>query len=77
MNDELAAAGSEYQVASFDGEQRVYGSRVVDEELVHREQMFDDEGELIYSQELPMQYVVGSGRRRTFINMTRCCSCHH
>lgn len=45
------------------GQQWVYDVEIRDGDLLHCERMFDADGELIYEQAVPMDYVVGSGQR--------------
>ncbi len=47
------------------GKQRILEAEVHGGELRHHELMFDETGEVIYDQAVPMEYVVGSGRRAT------------
>lgn len=45
------------------GERRVYDVEFRDGVMAHHDRMFDAAGELIYDQAMPVDYVVGSGRR--------------
>jgi hypothetical protein len=45
------------------GERRVYDIEFRDGVMTHHDRMFDAAGELIYDQAMPVDYVVGSGRR--------------
>jgi Flp pilus assembly protein TadD len=56
-------AESECRFASIPGTKRLLTVSCENDQLVHHEQMFDDEGEMIYDQPFQMEYVVGSGQR--------------
>lgn len=49
--------------AVVSGERRSLVARLRGDQMVHAERMHDAEGELIYEQNFPMDYVVGSGQR--------------
>ena len=53
------------EVSRVAGAQRVLYVEIRDGNMRHHEQMLDESGEPIYDQAVPMEYVVGSGRRAT------------
>ena len=59
-NDRDRPASTESPVQ---GKKRVLAAEVTDSKIVHRESMYDAEGELIYEDPNELKYVVGSGRR--------------
>lgn len=61
--DDFAADESPCTAAVVPGEQRVLTVECQDGLIVHHEKMFDGDGREIYDLALPMDYVVGSGRR--------------
>lgn len=56
-------AGAEHASPIVPGHTHDYDIYVNDDRIVHRNRMSDVSGELIYSQEFAMDYVIGSGRR--------------
>ncbi len=68
MANSIAAAtgfpeGTASSARIFPGDVREYEVSVQHGQMVHSETMRDNAGETIYSQAVPMDYVVGSGRR--------------
>ncbi|MBS0207205.1 MAG: tetratricopeptide repeat protein [Planctomycetes bacterium] len=47
----------------IDGKTRCYQVELNDGRMVHHERMYDESGALIFDQAVPMDYVVGSGKR--------------
>jgi predicted CXXCH cytochrome family protein len=45
------------------GKKRILTAEVTDSKLIHRESMYDGQGDLIYDDPVEVKYVVGSGRR--------------
>lgn len=61
VRDDIPPPQSSKEVIA--GQKRLLHAEVVDGETTHHESMMDANGELIYDQPHPMQFVVGSGRR--------------
>ena len=63
VGDDAEEAVDEHNRTRVAGTQRVLEAEIKAAVMVHHERMFDRAGEIIYDQAVPMDYVVGSGRR--------------
>jgi hypothetical protein len=63
VDEETIAGLPQGEQSRVSGKQRILEVEVPDGAMAHHEKMYDAAGELIYDQSVPMDYVVGSGRR--------------